>query len=104
MLMRDYLASFGYSVGVARTGRQSLEQFKEKGADLIVMDDSTQDMDGITLIRALLREDLDVNVLMCVSRGQRSVAVEAIAAGAKDFITKPIDPKQLKKVIRTLVG
>ena len=103
--LRDYLLSFGYHVaGEAKEGRESLEKYKKLRPDLVLLDGKLPDMDGVAVMRELLKEDLDVTVVMCVSRGQRSLAVEALQAGAKDFITKPLDPRRLRKVVQSVIG
>lgn len=103
--MRDYLVSFGYQVvGEARDGRESLEKFKSLKPDLVVMDAAMPDMDGISAVRQLLREDHEANILLCAGHGQRSLAVEAMQVGAKDFVTKPISPRRLRKAIQNLIG
>lgn len=105
MTLRDYLMSFGYHVvGEAKEGRESVEKYKELQPDLVLLDGKLPDMDGVAVMRELIREDLDVNVLMCVSRGQRALAVEALNVGAKDFVTKPLDPRRLRKVIQSIIG
>ena len=105
MVLRDFLLSFGYHiVGEAREGRESLEKYRNLKPDLVLLDGRMPDMDGVAIVREVLREDLDAKVLLCVSRGQRALAVEALQAGAKDFITKPINPKRLLKMVQSLIG
>jgi two-component system chemotaxis response regulator CheY len=105
ILLRDYLMSFGYSVaGEMRNGEGYLEKYRDLKPDLVIVDAAMPGMDGISVIRGLVREDQDANVLICVSNGQRALAVEAMGAGAKDFITKPIDPRRLRKVLQSTIG
>jgi two-component system chemotaxis response regulator CheY len=105
MVLRDYLLSFGYHVaGEARGGEESIEKFQSLKPDLVLLDAAMPDMDGVSVVRELRRKDHEASVLICVSRGQRSLAMEALGAGAKDFITKPIDPRRLRKAVQKLIG
>ena len=105
MVLRDYLTSFGYHVvGEAKNIRESLEKYDKLKPDLVLMDAAIPDVDGVSAVMQLLRYDRDATVLVCVTRGQRALAMEAIQAGAKDFITKPINERSLHKVVRSLIG
>ena len=105
MVLREFLQSFGYHIaGEAKEGRESLEKYRDLKPDLVLLDARLPDMDSVAVVRELLHEYLDVNVLVCVTRGQRALAVEALQAGAKDFITKPIDPRRLLKAVQSLIG
>ena len=105
MVLRDYLMSFGYHVaGEARGGEESIKKFQSLRPDLVVLDAAMPDMDGVSVVRELRRQDHDVKVLICVSRGQRALAIEALGAGARDFITKPFDPRRLHKAVQKLIG
>lgn len=105
MVLRDYLLSFGYQIaGEAKCGRESLEKYRDLKPDLVLLDAAMPDMDGVSVVRELLRQDGEANILICVSRGQRALAIEAVHAGASDFVTKPISPRRLKKAIHGLIG
>ena len=103
--LRDLLVSLGYHiVGQTARGRGLLEKYKDLKPDLVVLDAKMPDMDCISVIQELLLTDHEANILICVARGQRAIATEAIQAGAVDFITKPIDPRRLRKAVRGLIG
>ena len=105
MVLRDYLVSFGYSiVGEAKNIDESLEKYRKLQPDLVLMDAAIPDSDAVSGMMKLFRVDPDVNVLVCVSRGQRMLAMEAIAAGAKDFVTKPFNPRSLHKALKSVMG
>jgi len=104
LVLRDALVSFGWHVvGEAKNFQESLEKYRVLKPDLVLMDAAIPDVDGVSAVLWLLREDNEANILMCVTRGQRTLALEAIQAGAKDFVTKPINPRQLRRVIQSLV-
>ena len=105
IVLRDYLASFGYHVvGEAKDIRSSLEKYNILKPDLVLMDAGIPDADGVSAVMQLLERDRDANILVCVTRGQRALAIEAMQVGAKDFITKPINPRSLHRVVRQLIG
>jgi len=100
MILKDYLMSLGYHiVGEAKRGRDSLQMFRDLKPDLIVLGAAMPDMDGVSVVRELVREDTDAVIIICVARGQRALAVEALGAGAREFITKPIDMRHLRRVL-----
>lgn len=104
MILRDLLASLGYSVvGEAKDGQESLDKYKELQPDLVIVDVAMRDMDGPSTVRELTRIDPNAVILMCASQGQRALAMESLQAGAKDFITKPINPRRLLKILTELL-
>jgi len=100
MILRDALFSLGYKVvGEAKNIAESLEKYEKLRPDAVILDAVIPDVDGISAVMKLLRIDHEANILICVTRGQRSLAMEAMSAGAKDFITKPINTHQLQKAL-----
>ncbi|MHB0912571.1 MAG: response regulator [Armatimonadota bacterium] len=105
MILRDHLASFGYSVvGEAKTIDESIEKYDKVRPDLVLIDAVIPDVDGVSAIMRILQVDYAANIIVCVTRGQQSLAMEALAAGAKDFITKPINPRTLHKAVQKAIG
>lgn len=105
MILREHLASFGYSVvGEARSIQESLEKYPHLRPDLVVLDAAIPDVDGVSAVMHLLWLDSKVNILVSVTRGQRTRAMEAIQAGAKDFVIKPVNARALHKAVRSLIG
>lgn len=101
MVLRDMLISAGCSVvGEAKTVEESLEKYDKLEPDLVVMDAAIPDVDGVSAVMKLLRLDSQANVLICATRGQRMLALEAVQVGAKDFITKPLNLRQLRRVLQ----
>lgn len=101
LVLRDALISLGYQVvGEAKNIEESLEKYRNLRPDAVILDAAIPDDDGVSAVKKLLRLDLNANVLMSVSRGQRTLAMEAIQVGAKDFITKPVNTRQLMRALR----
>lgn len=82
-------------VGEAENGEQAIQQFKELKPDLITMDITMPVMDGIEAIKEIMKIDSQAKIIVCSAVGQKKVVIEAIEAGAKDFIVKPFNEAQV---------
>src|SRR5512144_1641355 len=94
MLQRD-----GYTVRSAPSGRQALKVYAEHQIDLALLDLSMPEMDGITLLKRLRQEDSNLQVIMVTAHGSVERAVEAMKAGALDFLTKPVQSEVLLALV-----
>ena len=105
MMLKNILTGAGYEiVGEAENGAKAIEQFKALKPDLVIMDIIMPEMGGIDAVREILKVDPAAKVLMCSSMGQQSLVVEAIQAGAKDFIVKPFQPSNVLEAVKKTVG
>ncbi len=99
-MISDILAEAGYEVvGEAETGVQAIERYKELHPDLVTMDIVMPDMGGIEAVREIVKRDPDAKILMCSAMGQQALVVEAIQAGAKDFVVKPFQPSRVLEAV-----
>jgi len=90
-------------VGEAENGIEAVEKYKEHNPDIVTMDIVMPEMTGIEALKEIMGMDSGANVIMCSALGQDSLVMEALDAGAKDFIVKPFQPeKVLDVVIRIL--
>ncbi len=90
MLLKDIITKAGYEVvGEASNGAEAVEKYKELKPDIVTMDITMPEMNGIEATKEILKIDPNANVIMCSAMGQQMMVVEAIQAGAKDFIVKP---------------
>ncbi len=90
-------------IGEASNGREAVEKYKELKPDLVTMDIIMPEMDGIQAVKEILKADANAKILMCSAMGQQAMVIEAIQAGAKDFVIKPFQPTRvLEAVDRTL--
>ena len=87
-------------VGEAETGVQAVEKYKQLHPDLVTMDIVMPDMGGIDAVREICKTDPDAKVLMCSAMGQQALVVEAIQAGAKDFVVKPFQPDRVIEAVQ----
>jgi len=89
-MVGDILTQAGFEiVGEAETGVQAVEKYKQLHPDLVTMDIVMPDMGGIDAVREICKFDPKARILMCSAMGQQALVVEAIQAGAKDFVVKP---------------
>ena len=87
----------------AANGREGLESYKENKPDLVTMDITMPEIDGIEAVKKIMDFDSDAKVIMCSAMGQQSLVIEAIEAGAKDFIVKPFEKDRIKEAIDNIL-
>ncbi|AIF52114.1 response regulator [Pelosinus sp. UFO1] len=105
MMVKDILSKNGYEiVGEAENGLKAVEKFQELKPDLTTMDITMPEMDGITAVKEIKKLDPSAKVIMCSAMGQQAMVVEAIQAGARDFIVKPFQPDRVLEAVRKAVG
>ncbi len=80
-------------------GHSSITAYKEYRPDLVTMDITMPDMDGITAVQKIKEFDADANVIMVTSHGQESMVMNALKSGAKGYILKPVSPEKLREAI-----
>ena len=104
-MISDILSGAGYEVvGEAETGVQAIERYKALRPDLVTMDIVMPDMGGIEAVREIVKGDADAKILMCSAMGQQALVVEAIQAGAKDFVVKPFQPSRVLEAVQRVLG
>ncbi len=104
-MISDILSGAGYDVvGEAETGVQAIERYRDLKPDLVTMDIVMPDMGGIDAVREIIKHDPDAKVLMCSAMGQQALVVEAIQAGAKDFVVKPFQPSRVLEAVQRVLG
>ncbi|MBP1991327.1 response regulator [Paenibacillus eucommiae] len=105
MMIRDILSKNGYEVcGEANDGAQAIEKFKELKPDLITMDITMPEMDGIHALKEIKKIEPNAKVIMCSAMGQQAMVIDAIQAGAKDFIVKPFQADRVIEAIKKTLG
>ena len=103
-MVADILRGAGYEVvGEAETGVQAVEQYKVLQPDLATMDIVMPDMGGIDAVREIRRHDPGARILMCSAMGQQALVVEAIQAGASDFVVKPFQPSRVLDAVERVL-
>ncbi len=104
-MIGDILRQADYDViGEAETGVEAVDRFTELKPDLVTMDIVMPDMGGIDAVREIVKIDPSARVLMCSAMGQQALVVEAIQAGAKDFVVKPFQPSRVLEAVQRVLA
>lgn len=105
MMIKDILTKNGYNVaGEAENGAKAVEKYNELKPDLVLMDITMPEMDGIQALKNIKESDAGAQVIMCSAMGQQAMVIEAIQSGAKDFIVKPFQAERVLEAVKKVVG
>jgi two-component system, chemotaxis family, chemotaxis protein CheY len=103
--LKNILTSNGYDTVIeAENGQVAIEKYAQLKPDLVLMDITMPVLDGISATKAITASDPNAKVVMCTAMGQKNMVIEAIQAGAKDFIVKPFQPERVLESIAKLLG
>ena len=104
-MIKDTLSKNGYTdIFEAVDGADAVEKYGEVGPDLVIMDITMPNMDGLEALKAIRAKDGNANVVMCSAMGQESMVMDAVRSGAKDFIVKPFKPDRVLKTVTNILG
>ena len=104
-MISDILSQAGFEVvGEAESGIQAVAKYRELKPDLVTMDIVMPDMGGIEAVREICKADPEARILMCSAMGQQALVVEAIQAGAKDFVVKPFQPSRVLEAVQRVLA
>lgn len=105
MMIKNILTKEGYTVvGEAENARVAVGMYLELKPDLVTMDITMPEMDGIEGVKAIRKTDPNARIIMCSAMGQQSMVMEAIQAGAKDFIVKPFQKERIIQAIERVLA
>jgi two-component system chemotaxis response regulator CheY len=104
MILRDILGREGYTVSEAVNGRDAVERFSEVRPDVVILDITMPEMDGIAALREIVQRDSQARVIIVSAQLRAEVCEEAMASGAADFIAKPFLPQRLLDSVRCCVA
>ncbi|MBH0229283.1 response regulator [Halobacillus yeomjeoni] len=100
MMVKDILTKNGYEIaGEAENGHDAVKLYEEQQPDLVTMDITMPEKDGITALKEIRESYPEAKVIMCSAMGQQAMVVDAIQAGAKDFIVKPFQADRVIEAI-----
>ncbi|MFD1674692.1 response regulator [Alicyclobacillus fodiniaquatilis] len=101
MMIKDILSKNGFEVvGEAADGAQAIDKYQELRPDLVTMDITMPDVDGIEALKRIRAFDPNARVIVCSAMGQQTMVIEAIQAGAKDFIVKPFQADRVIEAVQ----
>lgn len=104
-VIKDTLSKNGYTdLYEAVDGADAVEKYSELQPDLVIMDITMPNMDGLEALKAIRAKNSNANVVMCSAMGQEAMVIDAIQSGAKDFIVKPFKPDRIMKTVTNILG
>ncbi|MCX7772507.1 MAG: response regulator [Clostridia bacterium] len=105
MMIKDILSKNGYTViGEAENGIKAVEKYKELNPDLVIMDITMPEMDGIQAVKQIKSLNGAAKIIMCSAMGHQAMVIESIQAGARDFIVKPFQAERVIEAVKKVVG
>ena len=105
MMIKEILSKNGYDVvGEAENGREAVAKYKDLTPDLVTLDITMPEMDGISALKEIKAFNPAAKVIMCSAMGQQSMVIDAIQAGAKDFIVKPFQADRVLEAVSKTVS
>ncbi len=104
MRSSNMLKELGHEVIEAADGSEAVAMYKSQHPDAVLLDITMPVMDGLEALKQILTEDPKARVAMVTAMGQQQVIMEAIKAGAKDFVVKPFDSDRIHLALQKLVG
>lgn len=104
MMLKDILTKGGHDViGEAENGLVAIQKYQELKPDIVTMDITMPEMEGVEAVKRIREKDANAKIVMCSAMGQQGMVVQAIQAGAKDFIVKPFQGDRVLDAIRRAI-
>ncbi|MGE5654550.1 MAG: response regulator [Bacillota bacterium] len=101
MMIKEILGKNGFQVvGEAENGLQAIARYQELTPDLVTMDITMPELNGIQAVREIRKLNPNARIVMCSAMGQQAMVIDAIQAGARDFIVKPFQPDRVLEAVR----
>ncbi|MCM3237577.1 response regulator [Heyndrickxia oleronia] len=91
-------------IGEAENGREAVELYRKLKPEIVTMDITMPEMTGLDAVKEIKKEFPDAKIVMCSSMGQQKMVMDAIEAGAKDYIVKPFNENRVNEAIDKVLG
>lgn len=105
MMLKDILTKGGHEViGEAANGLEAIKKYGELQPDVVTMDITMPEMEGIAALKEIRKTDPGAKVIMCSAMGQQAMVIEAVQAGAKEFIVKPFQADRVLNSVNKALG
>lgn len=105
MMIKNTLTKNGYTdIVEAQDGAEAVAKYDEEKPDMVFMDITMPNMDGLQALKKIKEGNPDARIVMCTAMGQQSMVVEAIKYGAKDFIVKPFNADRIAEAVNSILG
>ena len=103
-MVQTHLNKAGYDNFIeGADGQQAVDLYREQNPDLVIMDITMPNLDGIEALRQIKTEDPEAKIVMCSAMGQESMVMEAIKLGALDFIVKPFKQERIIQTVSKIL-
>ena len=104
MMIKNSLTKGGFADSTFVEAQEAVKKFDEENPDLVIMDITMPNMDGLQALKKIREAHPDAKVIMCTAMGQESMVVDAIKSGAKDFVVKPFNAERITSTVKTILG
>lgn len=104
LMLKHLFENNDFTVVEAANGREAVELYSAHKPDLVTMDITMPDMDGITAVKEILKIDPAAKIIMCSAMGQVDKVKAAVMAGAKSFLVKPLQPERVLATVKQFLG
>ncbi|SHJ05894.1 response regulator [Lutispora thermophila] len=105
MMIKDVLVKNGFTIaGEAENGAKAIDKYMELNPDLVIMDITMPEVDGIQAVKEIKKINPSAKIIMCSAMGQQAMVIEAIQAGAKDFIVKPFQAERIIEAVKKVLS
>ena len=105
MTLKNILSKNGFEIaGEAADGLEAVDKYKTVNPDLVTMDITMPNMDGISAIKEIMKFDANAKIIVCSAMGQKTLVIEALSAGARDFIVKPFQSDRIVDAIKKVLN
>jgi two-component system, chemotaxis family, chemotaxis protein CheY len=103
--LRNILTKAGYEIAAeASNGREAVSAYAEHHPDAVTMDITMPEMDGIAAVKEIRKNDPKARIIMCTALGQKHLVLEAVTAGASDYVVKPFQADRVLEALGKLVA
>ena len=105
MVLSGILKKNGYEIiGEAANGKEALDKYKELHPDIVTLDITMPDIDGLQALKSIIAYDNHAKVVVCSAMGQQGMVLDAIKSGAKDFIVKPFQENRVLESLQKAIS
>ncbi|MDD3147372.1 MAG: response regulator [Candidatus Riflebacteria bacterium] len=104
LMLKHLFENNEFTVIEAINGKEAVDLYATHKPDLVTMDITMPDMDGITAVKEILKIDPAAKIIMCSAMGQVDKVKAAVMAGAKSFLVKPLQPERVLATVKQFLG
>lgn len=105
LTLKNMIEEAGYNiVGEAQNGEEAVQKYTELQPDLVTLDITMPKKGGLEALQEIISLDSNANIIMCSAMGQQGLVLDAVKAGAKDFIVKPFNKERIHTALKKHLG